>query len=321
MATIQLENITVALEAGESVLEALERTGLDVPSGCRAGACTKCMLQADGKPPVGSQRGLRPTLQSQGYFLACQAYPTEPLKLRSAVGPDPIDARLEKIALVASDVAQLFLRPLSGFEYRPGQYLDVFHPSGERRSYSVASLSSSGLLELHVRLVSGGLMSGWLHGLSAGETVRIRGPFGQCFHIADEPSRKLLLIGAGTGLAPLLGIARDAVEQGHTGSMFLVHGGLDPSRFYLRDELAQLASKTPQLDVHHCVLRDATNREHEGALDKVAIDLVGSLDNARAFLCGDEGIVRVLQRSLFMAGMSSAEIFADPFLATLPIKA
>ena len=157
-------------------------------------------------------------------------------------------------------------------------------------------------------------MSGWLHGRAAGDRVRVRGAFGQCFHVADDPRKKLLLAGAGTGLAPLLGIARDALDQGHAGPIDLIHGGLEPGRLYLRDELARLAAGAPQLQVHHCVLRNATGREHEGSLDEVAVRLAGPLAGVRAFLCGDGEIVQRLRRSLFLAGLPSAEILADPFL-------
>ena len=59
----------------------------------------------------------------------------------------------------------------------------------------------------------------------------------------------------------------------------------------------------------------ASAREHEGALDEVAIRLAGDLAAARAFLCGDAEIVRLLQRKLFLAGVASDEIYADAFEA------
>ena len=313
LAAIVLDGRSIALEPGESVLEALERAGLDVASGCRAGTCCKCMLRADD-PPAESQRSLRATLRAQGFFLACQARPRRPLHLRSAAAPAPIDARVVSLERVAADVARILLEPEEPFAFRPGQYLDVLHPSGAARSYSIASLPAHGALELHVRLVPGGLVSGWMHALEEGRRVRVRGPFGQCFHVADDARKKLLLVGAGTGLAPLLGIARDALDQGHAGPIDLVHGGLEPARLYLRDVLAELAARWPQLRVHHCVLRDSTAREHEGPLDEVAIRLAGSLAGTRAFVCGDGEIVRLLQRSLFLAGVPSAEILADPFV-------
>lgn len=312
-ATVRTGGLEVALREGETVLEGLERAGLDVASGCRAGTCCKCMLQAED-PPADSQRGLRPTLRAQGYFLACQARPERDLALLGAEAPPAIDATVESLEHVAPDVARILLRPATELRFRPGQYLDVLHPSGASRSYSIASLPSAGVLELHVRRVPDGLVSGWLHELEVGARVEVRGAFGQCFHVADDADRKLLLVGAGTGLAPLLGIARDAREQGHRGPVDLVHGGLTPERLYLRRELDELAGRWPQLRVHHCVLREATKREHEGRLDEVAIRLAGDLAGTRAFLCGDAEIVRVLQRSLFLAGVPSGEILADPFL-------
>lgn len=297
----------------ETVLEGLERAGIEVASGCRAGTCCKCMLRADS-PPAASQASLRATLRAQGYFLACQARPTGRLRLHSSEAPAPVETVVETIEHVAADVVRMRLRPAGALAFRAGQYLDVLHPEGPARSYSIASLPADGHLELHVRRIPGGRVSGWLHGRTAGDTVRVRGAFGQCFHVADEPCKKLLLVGAGTGLAPLLGIARDALSQGHTGPIDLIHGGLEPSRLYLRDELAALAAGAPQLRVHHCVLRGATRREHEGALDDVAVRLAGPLGETRAFLCGDGEIVRRLQRTLFLAGLPSAEILADPFL-------
>ena len=126
-------------------------------------------------------------------------------------------------------------------------------------------------------------------------------------------NRKLLLVGAGTGLAPLIGIARDALGQGHQGQVILLHGGLEPNRLYLRERLTELENQWSNLAVHHCVLQGATEDELEGDLDKVAIQVAGDLGTARAFLCGDDTIVRKLQRSLFLAGVPSREILADPF--------
>ncbi len=313
VSTVRAGDVEIPLAAGETVLEGLERAGFDVASGCRAGTCCKCMLQAEN-PPADSQRGLRPTLRAQGYFLACQARPAGVLSLRAAEAPPVIEAAVEASEHVAPDVARILLRPAAPLSFRPGQYLDVLHPSGASRSYSIASLPADGVLELHVRRVPDGLVSGWLHELPVGAPVPVRGAFGQCFHVSDDETKKLLLVGAGTGLAPLLGIARDALDQGHAGPIDLVHGGLTPERLYLRKELDELAARWSQLRVHHCVLREATKREHEGRLDEVAIRLAGALSTTRAFLCGDAEIVRVLQRSLFLAGVPSGEILADPFL-------
>jgi ferredoxin-NADP reductase/ferredoxin len=308
------EGRELPLAAGETVLDTLERAGVSVPSGCRAGVCCKCIMRSP-EPPPKSQRGLRPTLAQQGYFLACQARPTGTLLVEAGPPVTETRARVLSIEIVGADVARLCLAPATDFVYRPGQFLDVRHPSGATRSYSIASLPSDGRIELHVRRAPEGLVSGWLHTLDVGDEVVVAGPHGQCFHVADDQDRKLVLVGAGTGLAPHVGIARDALAQGHRGPIDLVHGALEPTRLYLRDELRALALTAPQLRIHAVVLREATNGEHEGSLDVVAVRLAGPLQGARVYLCGDGALVRTLQRSFFLAGAASREILADPFEA------
>ena len=320
---LRVGELEIEMLPEETVLEALERSGVDAASGCRSGICAKCLLQAD-EPPTDSQRGLRSTLRSEGYFYACQARPEGDLTILGEKTPARIDATVTEVRKVAPDVVQVFLKAEAPMAFRPGQYLDVFHPAGATRSYSIASLPADGTLELHVRQVPEGLVSSWIHGLQPGSTLGVRGAYGQCFYApedtlgagGDEP-QKLLLVGAGTGLAPLLGIARDALAQGFGGSIDLIHGGLEPARLYLREELAELERSAPTLSIHHCVLRGATEEEREGSLEEIAVEIGAPLGKSRAFLCGDEGIVRVLQRALFLAGMPSGEIMADPFSAAL----
>ena len=279
--------------------------------------------------PPGSQGGLRETLRDQGYFLACQAVPTEDLRLRGSAGPEWRTTVIEERELLSESVLRLRLRTPKEWHYHPGQYLELRCPAGVRgpsdapaaRSYSIASLPADGTLELHVRAVPHGLVSVWLHAQPAGTELSIRGPFGQCYYLPDPEDRDLLLVGTGTGLAPLLGIARDAAKQGHRGSIRLIHGGVDPTGLYLRSELETLASPLENWHLHFCVLRDAGANELEGALDQVTLELAGDLSKKRAFLCGDEAIVRTLRRTLFLHGLPSSEIFADPFTMSAPAGA
>ncbi len=316
--SIELDGQVISLGPGETVLEALERIGVGPSSGCRSGSCCKCLLAGDSPPPE-SQKGLRPTLSSQGYFLACQARPTGRLVLRgSGSEPEPVETKVVHTETVAPDVLRLRLKPSGSIDYKSGQYVDVMGPGGASRSYSLASLPSDGFLELHVRRLRGGQVSPWLHDRVAGDRISVRGPYGQCFYVADTPERPLLLVGAGTGLAPLLGIARDALARGHSGRIDLIHGGLRPDRLYLRDELAELAEANGVLHVHACVLEAATERERAGALDQVAIEVAGDLVETRTYLCGDPALVAQLRRALFLAGAPSSEIYADAFTPAPP---
>ena len=101
-------------------------------------------------------------------------------------------------------------------------------------------------------------MSQWLVS-AAGQPVTVRGPFGECFYFEQEPERPLLLAGTGTGLAPLLGVARAARAAGHRAPIHLYHGSPSPEGLYLWAELAQLAQQTPLLHVFGSVLSGASD--------------------------------------------------------------
>ena len=87
-------------------------------------------------------------------------------------------------------------------------------------------------------------MSNWIFDrLRRGETFDIQGPNGECFYLAGEPQRPLLLVGNGSGLAPLIGIAREALAHRQRAPIRLYHGSRHASGLYLRDEL-RLISRT-----------------------------------------------------------------------------
>ena len=80
-------------------------------------------------------------------------------------------------------------------------------------------------------------------------------PKGNCFYIPDNPEQNLLLIGTGCGLAPLYGIIRDALAQGHRGAIKLYHGSKTVESLYMSKELKVLDITPSQFRVHALRLR------------------------------------------------------------------
>jgi NAD(P)H-flavin reductase len=165
-------------------------------------------------------------------------------------------------------------------------------------------------------------MSGWLFTEArAGDAVTIRGPAGDCFYTAGKPDQPLLLAGTGTGLAPLLGIGRDALLQGHRGPIFLYHGALNPGGLYGSDVMHALTATHPHLQYRPVVLEgEAGNGVVVGALDKVVLAAHPKLTGWRGFVCGDPGIVQLLKKKLFLAGMASRDISADAFVESTVVE-
>ena len=258
MAAITFENRSFASTTGESVLECLERNSISVPSSCKSGACQSCLMRAtQGTVPPASQHGLKPTLRAQNYFLACVCRPTDDLTVTLA--GDAAAARTPATLIAREqlnkDITRFSFRCRTPFEHHAGQFVHLFRPDGLMRSYSIANVpTADGVIELHIRKLPGGAMTGWLQDeVHEGDSVEVAGPYGNCFYTPEHPDQGLLLIGTGSGLAPLWGILQDALQQGHRGPIHLYHGSWNPRGLYLVEELSALRDQHNHVHYGPCV--------------------------------------------------------------------
>ena len=310
---------TFELTPGETILEGLLRHEIPITSSCRSGHCHACLVRGKPAPPE-AQIGLKQTLIEQGFFLACQARPEECVELHATSGAETFQVTVRERTLIGDEILCLRLDVPKEFSYRSGQFLNVCHPSGAVRSYSIASHGAEDFLELHVRRIPGGLVSGWLHeSVDVGTEIAFQGPHGSCFYVEGASDQPLILAGAGTGMAPLWGILRDALDRGHCGPIYVLQGALHVERLYLLQELRDVQSRASQVHLRLCALRGTGRGVSASPLDELSANVAREIveprgAGPRAFLCGDPGLVQKLRRSLFLAGVASAEIFADPFL-------
>jgi NAD(P)H-flavin reductase len=158
-------------------------------------------------------------------------------------------------------------------------------------------------------------MTTWIfQDLRPGERVEIRGPNGSCFYTEDRPEQPLLLIGTGTGLAPLMGIARDALNKGHTGPIHLYHGTRDPAGLYQKLELEWWATQYQNFQFVPCLSGTEVPRDcRMGRTEEVAFAEQPDLSGWRVFLCGCPPMVHAAKKRAYLAGAALAEIHADPF--------
>ena len=314
MALIEWEGQQVQLASGESVLDGLLRIGVAVPHSCRAGVCQSCLLKASaGRPTPASQVGLKPAWVEQSCFLACVCHPEGNLIVGSPGAGVRSTAHLLAKSWLSSTVLRVILEPDAPSSHRAGQYLTLFRDDGLARSYSIASLPGEGNLELHVRIVPNGQMSSWLaQSAVPGAKVSLQGPSGNCFYIKEDDRQPLLLAGTGTGLAPLYGILRDALEQGHQGPIWLYHGAINAQGLYLQAELHRLEANHSNFQYKPALL------DTHGPIADVIFGAHPQLKGWRGFICGDPSIVQQLKKRAFLAGMASRDIYSDAFVSAPP---
>ena len=321
MPTLQYDGRSFVCADGESVLDTLLRNGVTVSHSCKAGSCGSCVMRAtDGIVPARAQSGMKDSWKTQGYFLACVCRPEGDLRL-AGVGEDvKLGAAITCLNLLSPDVMQVRLRCDDPISFRAGQYVTLIRENGLSRSYSIASLPEDGDLELHVRRIAGGRMSGWLHGeAKIGDRVSVLGPSGECFYVPGREDQPLVLAGTGTGLAPLYGILRDALRHGHHGPVHLFHGALHRGGLYLVEELRRLVAQHPHVEYTPAVLNgDSAEDVAVGSIDHVVLKRLPKLSGWRGFVCGDPALVQNLKKKLFLAGIASRDIYADAFVPAAP---
>lgn len=303
----------------ESVLDCLLRNNIEYPHSCRSGVCQACLIKTTDKDIDPKwQEGLPDTLTSQGYFLACQAKPTAPIYLK-----EPEAAECEQQALIADlqalthNVIRVKLLAEHLEHWIPGQYLNLINPEGLSRSYSIANMpAKEGYIELHIKLKENGAMSQWLKNTAAIDTrVHIRGPFGKCFYInPDHASFDILLVGTGTGLAPLIAIAKTALSEQHSGTITLIHGGCQDTDIYYAEELQMLAACYENFKYLPYVLKSSRIYPEGNVFDEMLSNLSSHGKDVHVYVCGPKETTSKLKTKAFLAGVPSAKIYSDAFL-------
>ena len=328
MPSITFEGNTYQCQPAESVLDILLRHKVEAAFSCRAGSCQTCLLHClEGEVQAAAQKDLKPALKDLNYFLACQCIPQGDLQIAAPTAADVYSqARLtEKIQLSAT-VWRLRLMPEQSLLFQAGQFLNVRSPQGWVRSYSLANLPASDQgLELHVRVLPQGKMSHWLTAdCGAGEMLEISTAHGHCIYTAGEPQQPLLLVATGTGLAPIVGILRAALAQGHSGPVRLYHGVREAADLYLHKTLQALAGEYANLHYYGCVSgADTAGIEpgqdtQPGRAADLAFQHQPDLKGSRVYLCGSPKMVKQVRTRAYLAGASMADILVDAFTCAAP---
>jgi len=316
---VRFEGRSYEVRDGETVLEALLRHGQSPPFSCRSGSCLVCLQRCvAGTPTPASQRVLKASLQRAGYFLPCKCRPTEDLELAPPRHADLFGrAVLHRKRRLAPDVWELLLEPATSLYYHAGQFVNLRRDDGLTRSYSLASLPTEDeMLALHVKRLPGGAMSTWLcDELAEGDELELQGPNGRCYYVPGTQEQDLLLIGNGTGAAPLIGIVRDALHVGHRGRIRLFHGSRTMAGLYLHDALSELARAHPSFEYRPCVSGpDRPPEVAHGRAHHVAFAQLPDAQGWRVFVAGLPQLVSEAETLALRAGVRPSEIHLDPYI-------
>jgi NAD(P)H-flavin reductase/hemoglobin-like flavoprotein len=237
----------------------------------------------------------------------------------AAVSPAWWHADVVSVERRTIDISVVELRTQQPFGYQPGQSVAVELPQRPRlwRYFSPANAPRpDGSLELHVQLVDGGQVSSAVaRSLRAGDTVRLGAPVGDRLTRPDGDRSALLMVGGGTGLAPLRAVLeqidREWESGGRAPEVHLFHGARMPWNLYERGLLTRLRQR-PWFDYTEVVSADPSYPGRRGPVGAAAADS-GAWRDRSVMVCGSPAMVEHTTAALIAAGAPASSIRRDDF--------
>ncbi|MEU6710092.1 globin domain-containing protein [Nonomuraea sp. NPDC046802] len=216
--------------------------------------------------------------------------------------------------LRAPGIAVIRARLNYAYAFRAGQSASIATPLRPRmwRFYSFANAPRrDNTIDLHVRVVDGGVVSTALaHGAQRGDILRIGAPVGDRLTLDANPPRDLLLIGGGTGLAPLKALVEQVAYEGQRRNVHLFVGARTSRELYDIEALSKIDVENPWLRVVPVVSNDAFYSGEHGHVGDVALKAWHGQD---VFVCGSEEMVHSTVARLLDAGVPPEQIRFDEF--------
>lgn len=314
MITFYYENKPYQIENNETILECLLRHRVEYSHSCKSGICHSCIgkiTKGDISPQW--QKGLKDNLQAQGYFLPCIAKLNDDITFTTSNNNEiETIASIQELKYINHNVLKVKVTVKDVTNWMPGQYINLVNPFGDARSYSIANLpSEDNYIELHIKIINDGRMSNWLKNhAKIGSIVKLRGPSGDCYYYNPKKEKyPILLAATGTGLAPLIGIMKNAIQQNHQGEIIIIHGGCTEQDLYYDNQLDKLIKDNKNINYYSSILRNKDSKP----IDKLFLQYSMRYKDAKVYICGSTQLTKKLKTTAFLAGVASNNIYCDDF--------
>lgn len=318
----------------DALLRAAQRAGLGFPYECNVGSCSNCrfeLVEGDVQVQWEQAPGLSDKDRQRKRYLGCQTRPLGDctIKLRLDARYQPVHrprrlaAVLEARRSLTHDMSEFrfVLDTPHGFE--PGQYALAYLPGiTGARAYSMSNTAGDGRVwDFIVRRQPGGQGSATLFDhVPVGQRIEIDGPYGMAW-LRREAPRDILCLAGGSGLAPMLSIARGALAEPRLAGrhVHFLYGGRTPEDICGESLLRELPNAGERLSYHPAIspLPGGTAAGWSGAvgyLHEVALERFGpQLPQLEIYFAGPPAMAMAVQRMLLDARVPAEQVHFDQF--------
>ncbi|MDD4965746.1 alpha/beta hydrolase-fold protein [Halothiobacillus sp.] len=260
----------------------------------------------------------------KGEILVCQSLPRSDLCIEVQEvehGKDieikQLSCKIAKKELLSHDVMRLYLElpDSQRLQFFAGQYLDVLLKDGRRRSFSIANAPHDDkYLELHIRHVEGSEYTHFIfHELKEKSIWQIVAPLGSCY-LREDSERPIILMGGGTGFAPLKGMVEHAFFIGETRPIRLFWGVRALRDLYLSDLPRQWEKDHPNFKFTP-VLSDPLPEDQwtgeSGWVHDAVVRACPDMSGYDVYISGPPVMIRVSEQAFLAQGLPERRLFSD----------
>lgn len=253
---------------GDTVLRAALRAGNGFPYECNSGGCGSCkfgLVEGEVENLWPEAPGLSERDRRKSLLLACQCRAKSDLRIKVRTAPEyvpPIQpkrrtAKLIGVIEITHDLREFRFQEDGLVDFRAGQYATLAIPGlAAPRSYSMSNLANGdGQWHFQIRRVPHGQATDrFFHHLKLGDEIEIDGPYGLAWLREDSP-RDIVCAAGGSGLAPMVSIARGASASGMlaTRHLHFFYGGRTPRDICGESFLSELPEFGSRIHFHPAV--------------------------------------------------------------------
>lgn len=217
------------------------------------------------------------------------------------------------------------------FQFDPGQYLTLrAEVDGQdiRRSYSICSAASDRDLSVGIKRVEDGVFSNYAFNLKEGDHLQVMSPQGR-FSVALGGTHHYLLLAAGSGVTPILSIARSVLEAEEGSSVTFCYSNRGTDSVMFKDDIETLKDKymTRFLLTHLMTQEEQDIALLNGRLNAEKIEMLAARGMIApesydaVFICGPQEMIDGTRQALETLGVPKSRIKYELFTPSSPMKA
>ncbi len=200
------------------------------------------------------------------------------------------------------------------FEFTQGQYITLrLHIEDQevRRAYSMSSSPLENRLTVTIKRITGGLVSNWINDrVKVGSEIEVMPPQGRFFtRLKPENRKTYYLFGGGSGITPLISIAKTVLEEEPQSTVFLFYGNNDEESIIFKSDLEILEKRYEgQFIVTHILANPTKQKDGKGlsSLFKKSVTKwqgkIGVPDKKNTTLFLNENPLRTKDAEYFVCG-------------------